>query len=80
MSDVPDRARVVVIGAGIVGNCLAGHLARLGWTDMVLVDKGPLSNRVAGRVTRAAGSRNRTTFTLRTVSLTGRVNTPSCLC
>jgi glycine cleavage system aminomethyltransferase T/glycine/D-amino acid oxidase-like deaminating enzyme len=33
-----------VIGAGIVGNCLAGHLARLGWTDLVLVDKGPLPN------------------------------------
>jgi glycine cleavage system aminomethyltransferase T/glycine/D-amino acid oxidase-like deaminating enzyme len=34
----------VVIGAGIVGNCLVGHLARLGWTDMVLLDKGPLPN------------------------------------
>jgi glycine cleavage system aminomethyltransferase T/glycine/D-amino acid oxidase-like deaminating enzyme len=33
-----------VIGAGIVGNCLVGHLARLGWTDLVLVDKGPLPN------------------------------------
>lgn len=41
---VPARAKVVVIGAGIVGNCLVGHLARLGWTDMVLVDKGPLPN------------------------------------
>lgn len=41
---VPTSARVVIIGAGIVGNCLAGHLARLGWTDMVLVDKGPLPN------------------------------------
>ena len=35
---------VVVIGAGIVGNCLVGHLARLGWTDIVLLDKGPLPN------------------------------------
>ena len=33
-----------MIGAGIVGNCLVGHLARLGWTDLVLVDKGPLPN------------------------------------
>ncbi len=40
----PTRARVVVIGAGIVGNCLVGHLARLGWTDLVLLDKGPLPN------------------------------------
>jgi len=44
MSEFPTRANVVVIGAGIVGNCLVGHLARLGWTDMVLLDKGPLPN------------------------------------
>ena len=41
---VPSQAKCVVIGAGIVGNCLVGHLARLGWTDLVLVDKGPLPN------------------------------------
>ena len=41
---VPAQARCVVIGAGIVGNCLVGHLARLGWTDLVLLDKGPLPN------------------------------------
>jgi heterotetrameric sarcosine oxidase gamma subunit len=41
---VPLRAKVVVIGAGIVGNCLVGHLSRLGWTDMVQLDKGPLPN------------------------------------
>ena len=44
MSDFPSKAKVVVIGAGIVGNCLVGHLSRLGWTDMVLLDKGPLPN------------------------------------
>ena len=37
-------ASAVVIGAGIVGNSLVHHLARLGWTDLVLVDKGPLPN------------------------------------
>ena len=41
---VPAAARVVVIGAGIVGNSLAYHLARLGWKDLVLIDKGPLPN------------------------------------
>ena len=41
---LPPNARAVVIGAGIVGNCLACHLARLGWTDLVLLDKGPLPN------------------------------------
>ncbi len=43
-NEFPTAAKVVVIGAGIVGNCLVGHLARLGWTDMVLLDKGPLPN------------------------------------
>src|SRR5215213_8421789 len=42
MAALPDRARVVVIGAGIVGNSIAYHLARLGWRDIVLLEKGTL--------------------------------------
>src|SRR5215216_4836794 len=41
---VPAKARAVLIGAGIVGNSLAKHMAELGWTDLVLIDKGPLPN------------------------------------
>lgn len=44
MSEFPSSAKVVVIGAGIVGNCLVGHLAELGWKDIVQIDKGPLPN------------------------------------
>src|SRR3954471_12914209 len=44
MASVPTSARVVVIGAGIVGNSLVHHLARLGWRDIVQIDKGPLPN------------------------------------
>jgi len=44
VSDLPSRAKVVVVGAGIVGNSVVKHLAALGWTDIVLVDKGPLPN------------------------------------
>ena len=44
MSDFPENAKVVVIGAGIVGNCLVGHLSDLGWNDIVQIDKGPLPN------------------------------------
>jgi glycine cleavage system aminomethyltransferase T/glycine/D-amino acid oxidase-like deaminating enzyme len=44
MSSLPGRASCVVIGAGIVGNSLVHHLSRLGWTDIVQIDKGSLPN------------------------------------
>jgi glycine cleavage system aminomethyltransferase T/glycine/D-amino acid oxidase-like deaminating enzyme len=44
VNDDRTSARAVIIGAGIVGNSLAYHLARLGWRDLVLVDKGPMPN------------------------------------
>src|SRR3989337_218378 len=44
MNTLPKHADVVVIGAGIVGNSMAYHLARQGWKDIVLLDKGPLPN------------------------------------
>ncbi|HBQ04804.1 MAG: glycine cleavage system protein T [marine actinobacterium MedAcidi-G3] len=44
MSEFPKEAQCVVIGAGIVGNCLVSHLSDMGWKDIVLLDKGPLPN------------------------------------
>jgi glycine cleavage system aminomethyltransferase T/glycine/D-amino acid oxidase-like deaminating enzyme len=44
MEPLPSDARIVLVGAGIAGNSLAWHLARLGWRDIVLLDKGPLPN------------------------------------
>ncbi|MEW5991323.1 MAG: FAD-dependent oxidoreductase [Chloroflexota bacterium] len=44
MATLPERAKVVVIGAGIVGNSMVYHLARQGWRDIVLVEKGTLPN------------------------------------
>src|ERR1700727_924234 len=41
---LPARQRVVIIGAGIVGNSLAYHLTQLGETEITLIDKGPLPN------------------------------------
>ena len=49
---VPDRARVVVIGGGVVGTSVAYHLTELGWDDVVLLEQGHLSS---GTTWHAAG-------------------------
>ncbi len=41
---LPGSQSAVIIGAGIVGNSVAYHLARLGVTDVTLIEKGPLPN------------------------------------
>ena len=33
-SGLPDRARVVIIGGGVIGTSVAYHLAKEGWTDV----------------------------------------------
>ena len=37
-----DKARIVIIGAGIVGCSTAYHLALLGWSDIVVIEQGPI--------------------------------------
>src|SRR5437899_6531724 len=44
VSELPESARAVVIGACIVGNSMAYHMCRLGWTEVLLLDKGPMPN------------------------------------
>ena len=48
------QAQVVVIGAGIAGSSVAYHLPRLGWTDIVVVDQGPLP-KTGGSTSHAPG-------------------------
>ena len=48
----PTRARVVIVGGGIMGCSTAYHLAKLGWTDVVLLEQGRLSG---GTTWHAAG-------------------------
>lgn len=49
-----DQAGVVIIGAGIVGCSAAYHLAMLGWTDVVVLEQGPLF-RTGGSTSHAPG-------------------------
>ncbi|WP_417817197.1 GcvT family protein [Tritonibacter scottomollicae] len=53
MSDFPTRARVVIIGGGVVGCSALYHLAQKGWTDCVLLEKNELT---AGSTWHAAGN------------------------
>ncbi|MFZ4721315.1 MAG: FAD-dependent oxidoreductase, partial [Ilumatobacteraceae bacterium] len=39
---LPSRARVVVIGGGVIGTSIAYHLGHMGWTDTVLVERDQL--------------------------------------
>ncbi len=49
---IPDRARVVIIGGGVIGTSVAYHLTKLGLTDVVLLEQGQLSS---GTTWHAAG-------------------------
>src|SRR5690349_18398918 len=39
-----EHARAVIIGGGVGGTSIAYHLAELGWTDIVLVDRAELTS------------------------------------
>lgn len=49
---IPGAARAVIVGGGIAGCSVAYHLAKLGWTDVVLLEAARLT---AGTTWHAAG-------------------------
>ncbi len=49
---LPARARVVIIGGGVIGCSVAYHLGHLGWTDVVLLERDQLTS---GTTWHAAG-------------------------
>ncbi len=57
---LPQTARVVIVGGGIMGCGLAYHLAHEGWTDVVLLEKSELTSgstwHAAGQITHSTSS------------------------
>ena len=50
--DLPTRARVVIVGGGVIGCSVAYHLTKLGWSDIVLLERKQLTS---GTTWHAAG-------------------------
>ena len=61
---LPTHARVVIIGGGVSGCSVAYHLAKAGWTDIVLLERKQLTSgttwHAAGLIGQLRGSRNMT--------------------
>ena len=49
---LPTKARAVIIGGGVIGCSVAYHLTKLGWTDVVLLERKQLT---CGTTWHAAG-------------------------
>src|SRR5258708_27393816 len=67
-SGLPDRARVVVVGGGIIGSSVAYHLAHLGIRDVVLLERDRLTSGTtwhAARLMATFGSTSETATELR---------------
>ena len=52
MSALPEKARVVIVGGGVIGCSVAYHLTKLGWKDVVLLERKQLTS---GTTWHAAG-------------------------
>ncbi len=64
MSDLPARAQAVIIGGGVSGCSVAYHLAKAGWTDIILLERKQLTSgttwHAAGLIGQLRGSQNMT--------------------
>ena len=81
-----DRASVVIVGAGIVGCSVAYHLSRLGVTDVVVVEQGPLfetggsTSHAPGLIFQVNPSRAMTEFAKYSVDLYSRLEGDGAPC
>ncbi len=64
MSSLPKSARAVIIGGGVVGCSVAYHLTKLGWKDVVLLERKQLTSgttwHAAGLIAQLRATKNMT--------------------
>ena len=64
MIQIPGHARAVIIGGGVVGTSVAYHLTKLGWTDVILLERKRLTSgttwHAAGLIAQLRSSANMT--------------------
>ncbi|MGZ5312453.1 MAG: GcvT family protein, partial [Solirubrobacterales bacterium] len=79
--DPPGSARCVIVGGGVGGTSIAYHLAKLGWDDVVLVDRNQLTSgstfHSAGLVGQLRGSVSLTKMMMYSVELYRRIGSES---
>ena len=77
MADLPQKARVVIIGGGVVGCSVAYHLTRLGWQDVVLLERKQLTSgttwHAAGLIAQLRATANMTKLAKYSQELYGRL-------
>lgn len=70
-----DQAEIVIVGAGIVGASTAYALAQKGWSDVVVIDQGPLfatggsTSHAPGLVFQTNGSKTLSKLAQRSVAI-----------
>ena len=81
MTNLPKQARVVIIGGGISGCSVAYHLAKLGWTDIVLLERKQLTSgttwHAAGLIGQLRASANMTRRPASHATTTRAASTPT---
>ena len=64
MSAIPQKARVVIIGGGVIGCSIAYHLIKKGWKDVVLLERKQLTSgttwHAAGLIAQLRATKNMT--------------------
>ena len=71
--ELPKRARVAIVGGGVIGCSIAYHLTKIGWDDVVLLERKKLTSgttwHAAGLIGQLRDSQNMTKLAKYTAEL-----------